>query len=204
MFCHRFCFIRARSDIKEPADLKGCKVGLLTYQNSLALIVKGILLQTYGLPVTDVTWVTMREETVDIKLPPNVKIERADKGKRLEELLIAGEIDALAEQDLPHAWFERKDTLARLFPEFEKEERDYYKQTRIFPIMHPIVVKKAVLDRDPGIATRLYEAFVQSRRLHNEFMQQPHRAELRLAPPRGGAGIFRQGSLLSGTERKPP
>lgn len=41
--------------------------------------------------------------------------------------------------------------------------------------MHPIVVKKEILDRDPWVATSLYEAFVQSRSLHREFMQQPHR-----------------------------
>lgn len=175
MFCHRFCFIRAGADIKRPSDLKGGRIGLLGYQNSLALIAKGMLMHTYGLPVTDVTWVTMREERVNSNVPSNIKIERAEPGKRLEELLLRHEIDAMVEPDLPQAWLEGRGTIGRLFPDFEKEEREYYKSTRIFPIMHPIVIKKEILDRDPWVATSLYEAFVQSRKLYSEFMLQPHR-----------------------------
>ena len=175
MFGHGFCFIRAGSGITKPSDLKGCKIGLLGYQNSLALIVNGMLMHDYDLPVTDVTWVTTREERVISKLPSNIKIERAEGGTRLEDLLLAGEIDALVEPDLPQAWLQGKGTLAKLFPGGEKEERSYYEKTRIFPIMHPIVVKKEILDRDPWVAASLYEAFVQSQTIYRQFMQQPHR-----------------------------
>ena len=132
-------------------------------------------MHNYGLPVTDVTWVTNREERVVGKRPPNIRIEQIEGGRRLEDLLLAGEIDALVEPDLPQAWLQGKGTIARLFPDPEKEERAYYEKTRIFPIMHPLVVKKEILDRDPWVATSLYEAFVESRRLHREFMEQPHR-----------------------------
>jgi len=178
MFCHRFCFIRANSGIEKPSDLKGKKIGLLGYQNSLALIVKGMLMHSYDLPVTDVTWVTIREERVDYTLPSNIKVERAAPGKNLEELLLAGEIDMLVEPDLPKDWLANTGTVARLFPDCDNEEREYYKKTKIFPIMHPLVIKKEILDRDPWVATSLYEAFMESRRLYNEFMQQPHRISL--------------------------
>jgi 4,5-dihydroxyphthalate decarboxylase len=178
MFAHGFCFVRAGSGIIKPSDLKGGRIGLLGYQNSLALIVKGMLMHSHGLPVTDVTWVTVREERVIGKLPPNIKIERAEGGRRLEDLLLAGEIDALVEPDLPEAWLQGKGTVARLFPDCEKEERAYYEKTRIFPIMHPLVVKKEILDRDPWVATSLYEAFMESKRLYRELMQQPHRLSL--------------------------
>lgn len=178
MFAHGFCFVRAGAGITRPADLRGRKIGLLGYQNSLALIVKGMLMHGYDLPVTEVTWVTVREERVMSKLPPGIKIERAPEGKRLEELLLAGEIDAMVEPDLPEAWLQGKGTVARLFPDVEKEERAYYEKTRIFPLMHPLVVKKEILDRDPWVATSLYEAFMESKRLYREHMQQPHRLSL--------------------------
>jgi 4,5-dihydroxyphthalate decarboxylase len=127
---------------------RGGRIGLLGYQNSLALIVKGMLMHPYGLPVTDVTWVTAREERVGGKLPENIKVDRAD-GKRPEDLLLAGEIDALVEPDLPRAWLQGRATVAQLFPDFERDERNYYKTAGIFPIMHPLVVKKEILDRDP-------------------------------------------------------
>lgn len=175
LFAHGFVFVRAGAGITRPSDLKGGRIGLLGYQNSLALILKGMLMHGYGVPVTDVTWVTTREERVSGKVPPNVRIERADAGRRLEDLLLAGEIDALVEPDLPEAWLQGKGTLARLFPDPEKAERAYYERTRIFPIMHPIVVKKEILDRDPWVATSLFEAFTESKRLYREHMQQPHR-----------------------------
>lgn len=174
MFVHGFCFVRAGAGIEKPSDLRGRRIGLLGYQNSLALIVKGMLMHGHGLPVGDVTWVTTREERVRSPLPPSIRVERAE-GERLEDLLLAGEIDAMVEPDLPRAWLEGKGTVARLFPDVEKAERAYYEETRIFPIMHPIVIKKEVLERDPWVATSLYDAFLASKTLYREHMRQPHR-----------------------------
>src|SRR4051812_32420109 len=81
-----------------------------------------MLMHSYGLPITDVTWVTTREERVSGKLPPSIEIQQVEPGRRLESLLLAGEIDALVEPDLPEAWLHGKGTLARLFPDCEKEE----------------------------------------------------------------------------------
>lgn len=175
MFGHKFCFIRAGSGIKKPSDLMGGRIGLRTYENTLALVVKGMLMHNYDLPVTEVTWVIVNQEPVGCKLPPTIKIERFEGKRRLEDLLAAGEVDAEVEPDLPQAWLQGKRTVERLFPNFQKEEQDYYQKTRIFPIMHPIVIKKDILGRDPWVATSLFEAFVRSKRLYNEFMEQPHR-----------------------------
>ena len=175
MFTHKFCFIRSGSGIEKPSDLRGGRIGLRTYENTLALITKGMFHNTYGLPVTDVTWVVTNKEPVGCKLPPSIKVEQVEGKWRLEDLLLAGKVDAEAEPDLPEAWIQGKGTLERLYPEFENEERSYYKSTKIFPIMHPIIVKTDILKNDPWVATSLYEAFMGSRRAYDEFMQQPHR-----------------------------
>jgi 4,5-dihydroxyphthalate decarboxylase len=130
---------------------------------------------TYDLPVTDVTWVVTNKEPVGCKLPPSIKVEQVEGKWRLEDLLIEGKIDAEAEPDLPEAWIHGEGTVERLYPEFENEERNYYKRTKIFPIMHPIIVKTDILKNDPWVATSLYEAFQVSRRAYDDFMQQPHR-----------------------------
>jgi 4,5-dihydroxyphthalate decarboxylase len=165
MWGHKFCFIRAGSGIKKPADLKGGRVGLRSYENTLALVTKGMLMNSYDLSVTDVTWVIVNKEHVGFKLPPNIKVEFVDGQRKLEDLLVEGKVDAEVEPDLPQRWIRNEGTVERLFPEFEKEEKQYY----------PIVIKREILDSDPWVATSLYEAFVASRQAYNEFMEQPHR-----------------------------
>ena len=64
MWGHKFCFIKAGSGIKKPADLKGGRIGLRSYENTLALVTKGMLMNSYDLGVSDVTWVIVNKENV--------------------------------------------------------------------------------------------------------------------------------------------
>ena len=181
MFGHKFCFVRADSGVNKPADLKGSRFGIRTYENTLAFVVKGMFMHNYGLPLDQVTWVCVNRELVGAKLPPHIKVEHVEGKTKLEDLLVAGKIDAEVEPDLPHGWLNGENKVQRLFPDFAKQEREYYKQTRIFPIMHPIVIKKDILDRDPWVATSLFEAFKEAQRQYREFMQQPHRLSFAFA-----------------------
>ena len=175
MWGHKFCFIRAGSGVKTPSDLKGGRIGLRSYENTLALVTKGMLMNSYDLAVSDVTWVIVNKEHVGFKLPPSIKVEFVEGKRRLEDLLVQGKVDAEVEPDLPQAWIRGAGTVQRLFPNFETAEREYYQRTQIFPIMHPVVIKKEILDRDPWVATSLFEAFMGSRQAYNGFMEQPHR-----------------------------
>lgn len=181
MFCHRFCFVRAGAGIAGPAALAGRRIGLLSYQNSLAIFAKD-LLRRAGLALDAVTWVTTGKERVDTPLPPGVRLERAPAGRTLEQLLLAGEIDLLVEPDLPRGWLAGDGTLAPLFADSERDERAYHQATGVFPIMHPLVIQQAILDRHPWVATSLYDAFARSRRRYSELMQQPHRLSFAWPP----------------------
>ena len=175
MWGHKFCFIKAGSGVKKPSDLKGGRIGLRSYENTLALVTKGMLMNSYDLTVSDVTWVIVNKETVGLKLPPSIKVEFVEGRRKLEELLVEGKVDAEVEPDLPQRWLRHDGMVERLFANFEQEEREYYRRTKVFPIMHPVVIKKEILDRDPWVATSLYEALLAARRAYNEFMEQPHR-----------------------------
>jgi 4,5-dihydroxyphthalate decarboxylase len=175
MWGHKFCFIRSGSGIKKPLDLKGGRIGLRSYENTLALVTKGMLMNSYDLGVSDVTWVLVNKENVGPKLPSHIKVEFVEGKRKLEDLLVEGKVDAEVEPDLPQRWIRGEGTVERLFSEFEKEEKAYYQRTKVYPIMHPVVIKKEILDRDPWVATSLYEALLASRKAYDEFMEQPHR-----------------------------
>ena len=181
MFGHKFCFVPTGSDIKAPEDLKGQRIGIRSYENTLALMVKGMFMEDYNLPVDSVTWVCTNKELVGSKPGANIKIEHVDGGVGLEELLLAGEVAAEVEPDLPHGWLEGAQQVDRLFRDFLSAERAYYQKTHVFPIMHPVVVKKDILDQHPWVATSLFEAFNESFQMHGEFMQQPHRLSFAFA-----------------------
>lgn len=101
MFSHKFCFIRAGSAIRKPSDLRGARIGLRSYENTLALVTKGMFHNSYGLPVHDVTWVIINQEAVGCPLPSTIKLERVEGKWRLEDLLIQGKVNAEVEPDLP-------------------------------------------------------------------------------------------------------
>ncbi len=47
-------------------------------------------------------------------------------------------------------------TSRRLFPNYVEMERDYYKRTGIYPIMHLVAIKKDIYERYPFVASSLY------------------------------------------------
>jgi 4,5-dihydroxyphthalate decarboxylase len=53
--------------------------------------------------------------------------------------------------------------IARLFPNYREVEEDYYRRTRILPIMHTVVIRKDVYNAHPFVAQSLYRAFCESR-----------------------------------------
>jgi 4,5-dihydroxyphthalate decarboxylase len=61
-----------------------------------------------------------------------------------------------------------------LFPDARKVEREFYIKTRIFPIMHVVVVRRDAYERDPSVAGKLYKAFVESKNLALARMHKGH------------------------------
>jgi len=95
--------------------------------------------------------------------PPLLKpaaIERNASGRSLSELLARGEIDALAgaRHLRPHP------DVGPIFRDAAAEERVFYRETGIFPIMHLVAMRRDRYERDPWIASSLYKAFVEAKR----------------------------------------
>ena len=86
-------------------------------------------------------------------------IVRADS---LSKLLADGEIDAVISSRPVEAIGSNPD-IARLFPNYREVEKDYYRRTRIFPIMHLIVIRRDVHEAHPFVAQSLYDALCESK-----------------------------------------
>lgn len=91
-------------------------------------------------------------------------IEINSSGRTLGDLLEAHEIDAIIGTSLPMA-LKSGAGVRRLFPDFKEVEKDYYRRTRIFPVMHLIALRRSTYEQYPFVASSLYKAFCQAKNL---------------------------------------
>ena len=172
----RHTAIYCRTDrIQKPEDLRGRKIGLPEYQLTANVWVRAILQNDHGLAPSDVTWVlggishAGRPEKLKIKLPDNVKIEDAPEGETISSLLAKGEIDgyvAPRPPDVPAS----TPNIGWLFRDPTEAAKDYYRRTRIFPIMHILGVRRTLAEQHPWLPGAIYKAFEESKRLALEHL----------------------------------
>lgn len=179
-FRHGFVFVNAAKGIKTAADLKGGKIGCGGGINAAACVwLRGILGEHYGLALEDVTWYT--DEPHELFLPRGTTIEKKDgfnievltSGPSLEERLLSGELDALISPGYPRAYVAGDKRIARLFPNYPAEEAAYYKKTKIFPIMHTLIIKEDVVAKNPWLPGNLAYAFNESKRIALAELRNP-------------------------------
>jgi 4,5-dihydroxyphthalate decarboxylase len=74
-------------------------------------------------------------------LPEDVQVTPCPEGRTLSGMLVTGEIDALYTPRVPRPYLEGDPRVRRLFPDVRAAEESYFRQTRIFPIMHVVAVR---------------------------------------------------------------
>ncbi len=171
VFRHASIFVSERSGIREPKDLIGRRVGNPEYQLTAQVWIRGTLSDEYGVAPASVEYWTGgveepgREEKIALDLPPEFKIRRIGPNQTLSQMLADGEIDALYAPRAPSTLVTRPKDVRRLFENHAEIERAYYLKTRIFPIMHTVVIRRDIYRAHPWVAQSLYKAFVESQRL---------------------------------------
>ena len=164
-FRHGFVFVNPERGIAKPKDLIGKRVGTPEYQMTAAVWIRGTLCDEYGVPVKSVTYVTGGEEEpgrlekLPLDLPPDIRVERIGAGQTLSSMLARGEIDALYTARMPSSFQSGAGAVKRLFEDFATTEREYFSRTGIFPIMHTVVIRRDVYERDRWVAQSLSKAF---------------------------------------------
>ena len=168
-FRHSAIFVRDDGPVGRPAELRGRRIGVPEWTQTATVYARGLLTHDYGVAVEDVDWTQAgtnepgRTEGVPIALPPGVRIT-ARPDQTLNDLLLAGELDALIAAHSPTGFTDGTGRIVRLFPDFEQVEAESYRRTGVFPIMHVVALRREVFDRDPWIAMELFKAFEEARR----------------------------------------
>jgi 4,5-dihydroxyphthalate decarboxylase len=176
VFRHGFIVINRRF-VKSAKDLEGKRIGVPLYTQTAALFIRGLMQHDLGVDMSKIEWVqgAVNEpggygspSVMPLLKPVNIKPN--DSGKSLSDLLEAGDIQAIIGSNLPRA-LKRHPDVVRLFPDFRAREKDYYQRTKIFPIMHLVVIRNDVYENNRFVATSLYNAFGKAKEVAREKMR---------------------------------
>ena len=164
VFRHGYFFINTGKGISKPADLKGKRGGVPEYSMTAAVYMRGLLQHEYGVKPSDVEWVQGRAARLGHALPSDVRLTQAPPGAELGDLLERGEIDFLMTANNPLS-FRRgaAECAAAVSPTIGRCEQDYYRRTKIYPIMHTVVIRRDIYERDPWVALNLYQALCRAK-----------------------------------------
>ena len=168
-FRHTAIYVRT-DRIRKPADLKGRKIGVPEYQLTANVWARAILEDDHGVKPSDIHWIrggleeAGRPEKIAITLPKDVRLENAPDARTLSSMLEAGEIDGFIGPRVPPG-FGRNPNIGWLFADPVAAAKDYFKRTRIFPIMHLVGVRRELAERHPWLPGAVFKAFDQSKRI---------------------------------------
>jgi 4,5-dihydroxyphthalate decarboxylase len=169
-FRQRCVFINTGSGIERPQDLRGKRMGVPEYSMTAAVWLRGLLQHEYGVAPSEIEWVQAGEEEpgrkdrVDFQMPSGVRLQ-SKPDKTLNEMIESGEVDAMMSPRMPSCFLNGSPRVRRLFPSYKRVEMEYFNKTGLFPIMHLIVIKRSIYEKERWIAQALYKAFCAAKDL---------------------------------------
>jgi 4,5-dihydroxyphthalate decarboxylase len=169
VFRHSAVYVRADSPVRTPGDLAGGRVGTPEWSMTASLWMRGILGDHYGLDLAGIRWRTGgleqagRQEKSRVRPPERFSVEPLPAGATLTGQLAAGKLDAVITARPPRRFLAGDGAFRRLFTDPKAEELRYFQATGIVPIMHVVVLRRALLREHPWLANNLRMAFEAAR-----------------------------------------
>jgi 4,5-dihydroxyphthalate decarboxylase len=170
LFRHSSIYIRTDRGIDRPEDLRGKIVGVPEYAMTAAVWIRGILQDQYGVAAAEVKWRSGgleepgREARVRLELPAEIELQPIPAGATLSGELDSGRIDALISALAPSC-LGRNPSVRRLFPDYRGVEEAYFAETRMFPIMHIVGIRRSLVERHPWLPVNVYAAYAKAKEL---------------------------------------
>jgi 4,5-dihydroxyphthalate decarboxylase len=175
-FRHSCIFVSAGRGIREPKDLAGKKIGVPEYQMTAPVWIRGILQDEYGVDPASCEYLTGgeeepgRDEKLALDLPAKFRVKPIGARQTLARMLADGELDAMHTARAPSTFRSEPGRVKRLFEDFVEIEKAYYRKTKIFPIMHTVVIRRDLYEKCRWIAQSLNKAFAQAQRKTYEYL----------------------------------
>jgi 4,5-dihydroxyphthalate decarboxylase len=170
-FRHSGIYIRTDRGIERPEDLAGRVLGVPEFQMTAAIWVRGILADHHGVPPSQIRWrtggleVAGGKERIDVEVRPEIEVEAIPADRTLSGMFAEGELDGLVSPRVPSCVAERRPGVARMFPDYRAAEQAFYRETRLFPIMHLVAVRRELAERHPWLPASVFAAFAEAKQM---------------------------------------
>ncbi|MGG5752307.1 hypothetical protein ACQ3I4_06735 [Zafaria sp. Z1313] len=176
-FHHGATQVLRKNSGRPVAELAGGRVGVNRGYTVTTGVWGRAALAEAGLDLDSVTWVCSGDEHVAAYTPPG-NVLRAPQGASLEEMLLAGELDAVVGAGITHP-----DVVPQI-PDPDDAAAEVLRQRGVFPINHLVVVRDELLAQHAGLASTLFTDFTEAKMRYIEGL-------------RSGPGDSRQDQILS-------
>ncbi len=159
-FHHGAILINAKSGIRSPKELEGKRVGVNRgYTVTTGVWARGVLQDEHGVDLNKITWVLSGDEHVAEYKPPS-NVVPIEAGKKMEDMLISGELPAAIGVEVKHP------DVQPLIPNALEAGLAALKRNGHYPINHLVVIKNELLAQYPDLAADVFNAFAESKRLY--------------------------------------
>lgn len=161
-------YVRTDGPVRRPEDLMGRKVGCPQWSQTACIYARGYLSDSVGIKLASIDWIQAgvndpgRPEPAVLRLPDDIRIKSVTD-KSLNDMLLAGEVDAIMTARPPRSFVEGDPRIRRLFPDYRSVEEDYFRATGIFPIMHTVAIRRDAYEANRWIARNLFLALEKAK-----------------------------------------
>ena len=175
VFRHRSIFIRTDRGIRKPEHLRGKKIATPGFSSTSLTWLRGILQHEHGVSPEEIQWIVSSKDSSaeaagkvskqESMIPEGLSVTRGPEGKDESDLLESGDVDALFHAAEPRAYVEGHPDVARLFGDYRKAERAYFRKTGIFPIMHAVAIRNDVVKTNPWLPQAVFKAYAEAKKM---------------------------------------
>jgi 4,5-dihydroxyphthalate decarboxylase len=162
-FRHSMVYYNVDAGIEAPQDLNGKRIAIREWGMTALIWIMGILAEDSGLDIASVDWVAVKKPRVPFTYPEGVRIRYVSDGQNLSRMLEAGEVDAALLHQVPACFASGSPKVRRMFPDYKNAEIDYFRRTGVHPIMHCVVLRKEIYEKNAWALRSIYKAMIQAR-----------------------------------------
>ena len=181
-FRHSYIFINTKSGIRDPKDLMGKRVGLAEFQQTATVWVRGMLQHEYDVKLEEIEWfMWVKKPRMQIEMPGRYSVRQIPPDDSADQMLFRGELDAVICANLFPSLLDPPSHVRRLFENYEEIERQYFRKTGIFPIMHSVAIRQELWEESPWMAISLFKAFQRAKEIAYERLNDTSPYKISLA-----------------------